>query len=429
LTRPTVICGFSTEKREELRLTHAYRRYRPDGCARSAGEWALANAQPDAICCAPREPKNAWYPSRMSEKSARELDQQLAHELTIERGHTITTIFLVAEIVRRETFVELGYSSIWDYLRRVHKQSDTMIHYRTRCAEAIRRFPQVVEPLRSGRLCMTTLAKLTEIMNESSCDALLAEALGKSKRDVERMIAREQPREVPKDVTRPIASTATFPGKSLCETARSAPPIDRQSFVRASEQHVETEPLTASVSRKHMNVDHEYEALLRELRAELSHKMPGAADFEILKECMRVTLKQLKKKKGIVDKPRATKVGKNGKISNSVKRLVEQRDQGKCQWRSEDGGICGSTHRVQFHHIQDRGRGGEGTPENIIQLCQKHNLLAAEIAWGEERIERFRERPRDRAPQDRSRGSNSVVRNEARLQVRGRKRAERPCSR
>src|SRR5215831_12708450 len=110
----------------------------------------------------------------MSEKSALELEQELAHELTIERGYTIKTIFLVAEMIRRETFVELGYSSIWDYLRRVHKQSDTMIHYRTKCAEAVSRFPQVVEPLRTGRLCMTTLAKLMEIMNESNCDALLA---------------------------------------------------------------------------------------------------------------------------------------------------------------------------------------------------------------------------------------------------------------
>ena len=82
-----------------------------------------------------------------------------------------------------------------------------MIHYRTRCAEAVSRFPQVVEPLRTGRLCMTTLAKLMEIMNESNCESLLAEALGKSKRDVERIIAKEKPREIPKDLTRSVAFT------------------------------------------------------------------------------------------------------------------------------------------------------------------------------------------------------------------------------
>jgi hypothetical protein len=44
----------------------------------------------------------------MSEKTAIELDQELAQELTGERGHSTKTIFLIADIVRRETFVELG---------------------------------------------------------------------------------------------------------------------------------------------------------------------------------------------------------------------------------------------------------------------------------------------------------------------------------
>ena len=328
----------------------------------------------------------------MSEKSARELDQELATRLTSERAHTVETILLVAEIDRRQTFVELGFSSTWDYLRRVHGQSDTMIHYRLTCARATRRFPQVIAPLRDGSLCMTSLAKLMEVMNETNCDELLAEALGKSKREVKRIVAREKPQPIPRDVTRSLV-----PAQVIDRAPASAPTPLRAARSIASEQPVRTEFLTESYARKYFTVDREYEDLLKALRAALSHKMPAANEFEILKECMRRTLKDEEKKQGTVDKPRADKVGKNGKISQSVKRIVRKRDQGKCQWRSEDGGICGSTHRVQFHHIQDRGKGGEGTPENIIMLCQKHNLLAAEIAWGEGHIDQFRKRPREKA--------------------------------
>src|SRR5262249_21287171 len=147
--------------------------------------------------------------------------------------------------------------------------------------------------------------------------------------------------------------------------------------------------------------DREYEELFKQARAALSHKMPGAAELDILKECMRQTIKQLEKRKGIVDKPRATRVASNGEISQPVRRIVWKRDQGKCQWRTEDGGICGSTHRVQFHHKQDRGKGGLGSPENVILLCAKHNLLAAEVAWGEEHMSQFRTRPREKAPEAR----------------------------
>src|SRR5262245_7643349 len=128
----------------------------------------------------------------MSKKTALELNQELAHELTGERGHTIKSIFLIAEIERDEVFVELGYGSMWDFLWRVHKQSDTMIHYRLRCARAVLRLPQVIEPLRDGSLCITTLAELTKILNESNCDELLAEALGKSVSHARRMVAKEK---------------------------------------------------------------------------------------------------------------------------------------------------------------------------------------------------------------------------------------------
>src|SRR5262245_30233421 len=85
----------------------------------------------------------------MSERTPLDLRQELAQQLVAEHGPTIATIFLVAEIDRRKTYVEEGFSSTWDYLRRVFNQSDTMIHYRLTCARAVNRFPQVIEPLRS----------------------------------------------------------------------------------------------------------------------------------------------------------------------------------------------------------------------------------------------------------------------------------------
>ena len=329
----------------------------------------------------------------MSEKSALELDQELANRLTNERAHTIETILLIAEIDRRQTFVELGFSSTWDYLRRIHRQSDTMIHYRLGCARAVNRFPQVVEPLRDGRLCMTTLAELMKAMTEHNCDELLNRALGKSSREAKRIVAAEKPKHVPQ---REVRRSLVAPQVTQSPTDASVP-SEQASLGPASEQPVRSEVLTESLARMYFTVDREYDELEKEVRAALSHKMPRASLLDLIKEGYRAAIRESKKRKGIVDKPRATKIAKDGRISQSVKRVVEKRDGGTCQWRSDDGGICGSTYRVEFHHKQDRAKGGEGTPENIIQLCEKHHLLATEIAWGEERIERFRKPTRKKA--------------------------------
>ncbi|HMF29400.1 MAG TPA: HNH endonuclease signature motif containing protein, partial [Candidatus Cybelea sp.] len=181
-------------------------------------------------------------------------------------------------------------------------------------------------------------------------------------------------------------------------TSESAAPASQPSLGPASDQPVETKFLTESLARVYLTVDREYDELLERVRSALSHKMPGAAVLDLIKEGFRRIIRDDEKRKGIVDKPRADRVADDGTITQSVKRIVENRDQGKCQWPSEDGGICGSTYRVQFHHIQDRGKGGLGTPDNVIQLCQKHNFLAAEISWGEEHMAKFRKQPS--APED-----------------------------
>ena len=333
----------------------------------------------------------------MSEKSALELDQELANRLTNERAHTIETILLIAEIDRHQSFVELGFSSTWDYLRRVHHQSDTMIHYRLGCARAVNRFPQVAEPLRDGRLCMTTLAELMKAMTHQNCDELVNRAVGKSSREAKRIVAAEKPKQVPqRDVRRSLVA----PQVTQSQTNANVP-MEPPSHGPACEQPTGFEVLTDSLARVYFTADREYDELEKEVRAALSHKMPRASLLDLIKEGYRAAIRESKKRKGIVDKPRATKIAKRGKISQSVKRIVEKRDGGKCQWRSEDGGICGSTYRVEFHHIQDRAKGGEGTPENIIQLCEKHHLLATEIAWGADRIELFRKRSRYKAADER----------------------------
>jgi hypothetical protein len=262
----------------------------------------------------------------------------------------------------------MGYRSLWQFCKRELGLSERAIYYRTAAARHMQRTPQLAEQIRDGRLCITTLAMLTKVMTEENADALVAEASGKSKREVEQMVARLDPKPVPADVVRSV-TVAPSPAK------------------------VQTEVLTETLLRKHMTVDAEYQDLLKAARDALSHSKPGASELDILKEGLSRIVRDVEKRKGIVDKPRNDREATNGDIPQSVRRIVWKRDRGMCQWRTADGNICGSTSRIQFHHKQDRAKGGLGSPENLILLCQTHNLLAAEIAWGEEGVRPFRRRP------------------------------------
>ena len=76
-------------------------------------------------------------------------------------------------------------------------------------------------------------------------------------------------------------------------------------------------------------------------------------------------------------------------MTAAVKRAVWARDEGKCQWKLDSGGVCGSEERLEIDHVVPRGRGGPSTVENCRLLCRVHNLDAARQVYGDAHMDLF----------------------------------------
>jgi hypothetical protein len=91
-----------------------------------------------------------------------------------------------------------------------------------------------------------------------------------------------------------------------------------------------------------------------------------------------------------------------------VKRAVWLRDGGCCQWKLENGGICGSRSRVQYDHIEPVALGGRPTIENVRLLCARHNLLHARRIFGDAWMDRYAPDKDARVERSRTRGAEIV---------------------
>ena len=116
------------------------------------------------------------------------------------------------------------------------------------------------------------------------------------------------------------------------------------------------EPMTATSSRMHVTVSREFLALLKKAKAGDSHRNPGASDEEVLTAALELLIEKQAKRKACVPA--------------KVKREVVKRDEGKCQWKLADGGVCGATVRLEIDHVVPRGKGGPSTVENCRILCR-----------------------------------------------------------
>jgi len=166
------------------------------------------------------------------------------------------------------------------------------------------------------------------------------------------------------------------------------------------------DPVTSELSRLHVTVSRRFLDKLEAARAALSHARPGATAEGILEAGLDLILAQHARRKGLVKKPRQQpRPAAPGTVPASVKREVWIRDDGRCQWPLEAGGICASRYRVELDHVIPEALGGPTTVENMRLLCKFHNDVAARQAFGDEWMNQFTglgrggpRRPRLRTP-------------------------------
>jgi hypothetical protein len=290
--------------------------------------------------------------------AVRESSRRLADLL--RREHLALADFLVAlsEFDRTGAYRRLGFANLFDYLLRELKLSRGAAHYRRVAARLVARFPEVVEPLRDGRLCLTSIVQLAKVMTEANRAEALPRFFHCSKQEAKQVAVEIMPaavvprRTVVTQIPPPVKSTTSpvHPGELSATPPELAPEPERE------QARTVVEPLSSTMSRLHLTVSRVFVGKLRKARAGQSHVQPDAEDEQVLEAALDLLLAQQEKRRASVP-PR-------------VKREVRRRDGGKCQWKLDSGGVCGSEVRTEIDHVVPRGRGGASTVENCRILCK-----------------------------------------------------------
>ena len=97
---------------------------------------------------------------------ARESSRRLANLLLREHRAMADFLVALADFDSRRLWLQLGHS-----------------HYRKVAAQLIQRFPEVIEPLTDGRLCLTSVVELARVMTADNRAEVLPRFFHRSKRE------------------------------------------------------------------------------------------------------------------------------------------------------------------------------------------------------------------------------------------------------
>jgi 5-methylcytosine-specific restriction endonuclease McrA len=219
-------------------------------------------------------------------------------------------------------------------------------------------------------------------LTEENAEQLIAEARGKSKRQLEELIARWSPRpDVPATVTPLAPMPAQTELSTMSGTGNPASPVQSPRS--------RVEPLSPARVRVEFTAHAAFREKLEQAQNLLSHQLPSGDLATILELALDRLIADETKRRAGTGKPRKRCETKPGSrhVPVDVQRAVRERDGDQCTFLDAEGRRCSATRFLTIEHIDPFARGGPTTVANCCLLCKPHNAHRARQVFGEEHIQ------------------------------------------
>lgn len=299
----------------------------------------------------------------------------------------------LAEVDARKLYLRKACPSMFVYVTSRLGLSEAEAYLRITAARVSRRFPAVLERLAAGRIQLSAIARLAPHLTDRSAERLLARAEGRSKREVELLVAELAPRpDTPALVRRlpaPASPTALVPGRvDPVETSGSTVPAAAPTPTVPRTRPPALVPLAPARFKVQFTASSELEEKLARARALLRHQIPDGDLAAIVDRALTTLIADLERRKcAATAAPRrsvaeSVTTPSSRRIPAAVRRAVWQRDGARCTFVDATGRRCPATDQLEFHHEVPFARGGDHSLANVRLLCRGHNGHRAELDFG-----------------------------------------------
>ena len=286
-------------------------------------------------------------------------DQDLTRQLRLlavhEQKATAELVAALAEFDTRRLYLAEGCPSLYVYCTRVLRLSEAAAYRRIQAARTANSFPAIFDMLFDGETTVTNVELLAPILTEENHRDLLDEARNCTKRDVQLIVARVNPRP---DV--PCIITPLGPDRFSLQVT-----IGTQTYEK-----------------------------LKKAQDLLRHVTPLGDLDVVIGRALDALLPSLERAKyGKTGRPRQGRGRRRTRsryIPLAVQRAIWERDGGQCAFVGPQG-RCPETAMLEFHHLDPFAAGGPATVSNIQLRCRAHNQFEADMAFGDAMV--TRERP------------------------------------
>lgn len=300
-----------------------------------------------------------------------------------DRATTVELLAHLAEAELRRLYAKAGYPSMQAYCVGHLRYSDAAAEKRVHVARVAQAFPVLFDMIDDGRMSLTTVLTLSPALDGPSAHELIAAAAGKSRSEVEWMLAERAPKsemfEWGTESEGDDSGNKPAPGRvdpSFSPDSSSIPVPSSDSS---------TKPLDGDRVALQVTITRRTQQKLQRAKELLGFEVASNDTAEVLERALDALIVALEKKRfGRHTKHRAARhAGCDPRhIPSAMREEVAARDGEQCTFVSDSGQRCESRHALEFDHVVPLAQGGVTRADNLRLLCPAHNQYEADRRLG-----------------------------------------------
>ena len=284
------------------------------------------------------------------------------------------------KVRQSRAFEFMGYKNIYLYAVHALKLSEGQAYAFTAVAKAAAQLPELQSAIIEGEISVSMAKRVLPVINESNEEKWVHDLKTKTKREIEKEVAKENPRSAMPDqakyVTEDLMEMRFGISEENYQILLRSQDLCSQAMGRMVSMEETLVHLACEFNQRKDPVEKAARAQERTKKAELTKATIVQNDHAInkLENQAEVLCLGIKSAPNLRLKPAV------------VYHAVNLRDKGRCQAKMPNGKICGDAKWIDVHHVIEVADDGPTTPENLITLCRAHHRMWHDLAKGSSKI-------------------------------------------
>jgi hypothetical protein len=307
---------------------------------------------------------------------------QLAQEFTRVESKLVDVI---QRIDREKLFRQMGYASLFEYVNKGLKLSESVAYGIITVARKSVEVPELKMAIEQGELSLSQAKRVTSVITNENAGELIEKAKTLTQKQLEREVAKINPKIATPERTRYVneerVEIRVCVSEAVMKKIKRAQDLESQRTSSACDLEMTFEAIVDlylerrdPVKKAQRILDKTEQLAIKPFLSRVTERSPSSRRAAERSPSSRRAAERSPSSRRVTDRSHSlSKATRRSPIPKFIQHQVHKRDAGQCTFIDSRGQRCSNQRWTQIHHKIEMQFGGDHSFGNLVTLCFAHH--------------------------------------------------------